>query len=295
MAYTPEVSGLVTLLGIGISWWIYIKTRNVELTYGILFFFGIELIQFIQHHFYANELEDYETCLSNVIGHTRDTPCDTYHNKILTLLAFVHFCFQPYFCHLINSSLISSCKYKDRLLIIKRLCLIGGFLLFFRYFLSFSPSLKRMDLWRQPSTEWMRGNILCTFKSQFMSHLAWSVPMADPSYFIVGVSIHSFLMYAPFVILYELDGMLMKGIILFLTGPFIASQLSKNPMEQASISTYLIITQIIIVLISLREKLFFTTTTATDANSLVVCKDFLNCQFCNEENRRRIISSKKKN
>ncbi|RYY88097.1 hypothetical protein EON63_03030 [archaeon] len=101
--------------------------------------------------------------------------------------------------------------YLDRYRIIKRLCLIGGFLLFIRYFLSFVPSLNTMDLRHQASTEWLRGNNLCTFKTQSMVHLGWSVPMADPSYYVMGASIHSFLMFAPFFVLYEKKGMILQG------------------------------------------------------------------------------------
>ena len=99
----------------------------------------------------------------------------------------------------------------DRYRIIKRLCLIGGFLLFIRYFLSFVPALNTMDLRSQPSTEWLRGNNLCTFKTSSMVHLGWSVPMADPSYYVMGASIHSFLMFAPFFALYEKKGMILQG------------------------------------------------------------------------------------
>ncbi len=44
------------------------------------------------------------------------------------------------------------------------------------------------------STEWLRGEKLCTWKGNY--HLAWSVPMADPTYNVMGAGIHSFLMFA---------------------------------------------------------------------------------------------------
>ena len=57
------------------------------------------------------------------------------------------------------------------------------------------------------STEWLRGESVCLFKTKAMWHLGWSIPMADPSYFIQGIGIHSFCMFAPFFALYEKKGM----------------------------------------------------------------------------------------
>jgi hypothetical protein len=106
-----------------------------------------------------------------------------------------------------------------------------------------------MDLSRKGSTEWLRGEILCTFKTKDMVHLGWSVPMADPSYYVMGASIHSFLMFAPFFVLYEKKGMILQGVFLFLFGPFMASLISSNLMEQASIWCFFSIAQVIIIII----------------------------------------------
>ena len=85
---------------------------------GVFFFFTMEFLQAIQYMFLATGLTD--------------PYCDNVINQVLTLLGFLHICLQPYYCHVINSSLTKSCKYKDRYMIIKRLCLIGGMLLFGR-------------------------------------------------------------------------------------------------------------------------------------------------------------------
>ncbi len=45
-------------------------------------------------------------------------------------------------------------------------------------------------------------------------HLAWSVPMADPTYVIPGAAIHSFCMFAPFFALYEKRGMVIQGLVI---------------------------------------------------------------------------------
>jgi len=104
-------------------------------------------------------------------------------------------------------------------------------------------------------TEWLRGNKLCTFKSESMVHLGWSVPMAAPTYNIMGVGLHAFLMFAPFFALYQKRGMVMQGLVLYLTGPAAAALISSNLMEQASIWCFFSIAQISIMLFMIREVL----------------------------------------
>ena len=188
-------------------------------------------LQAIQYMFLAKGLDDEK--------------CNEETNKVLTLLGFLHICLQPYFCHVINCSLTKSEKYRTQYAVVKKLCLIGGFLLFARYFLSFYPSLNVMGISdTNKSTEWLRGQKLCTFKTKNMWHLGWSIPMADPSYYVMGASIHSFLMFAPFFAMYEKKGMVLQGCFLFLFGPGLAAWVSPNLMEQASIWCFFSIAQV---------------------------------------------------
>ena len=218
-----------------------LRTNNTELASGVFFFFTMEFLQAIQYMFLATGLDD--------------AYCGNAINQVLTLLGFLHICLQPYYCHVINCSLTKSQEYKMKYGVIKRLCLIGGGLLFLRHFLSYIPSLNTMDVSDYKLTEWLRGEKLCTFKTQTMWHLGWSVPMADPSYYVMSASIHSFLMFAPFFALYEKRGMILQGVFLFLFGPIMASLISDNLMEQASIWCFFSIAQISIMLFLIRETL----------------------------------------
>ena len=86
-------------------------------------------------------------------------------------------------------------------------------------------------------------------------HLAWSIPMADPTYVIPGAAIHSFLMFAPFFAMYEKKGMVIQGVFLFVFGPYLAGLITPNLMEQASIWCFFSIAQISIMLFCIRETL----------------------------------------
>jgi uncharacterized membrane protein YwaF len=76
-------------------------------------------------------------------------------------------------------------------------------------------------------------------------------------------------MFAPFFALYEKKGMIIQGLFLFLTGPFLASVISPDLMEQASIWCFFSIAQISIMLFFIRETLIINWGRNTGHQSLV--------------------------
>lgn len=254
MCFNGYMSGGFAILGLFVAGWIHHKTNNSKLAAGVFFFFTMEALQAIQYMYLAADL--------------KSPVCNTLVNKVLTVLGFAHICAQPYFCHLINESLSGEpsrnnsaehnaklMKYRNQYAVVKRLCIIGGFLIFMRFPMSYVPGWNTADVSPAKSTEWIRGKELCTFKTESMVHLGWSVPFADATYNIQGVGLHSFLMFAPFFALYEKKGMMIQGFFLYLTGPFAASMISSNLLEQASIWCFFSIAQISIMLFLIRETL----------------------------------------
>src|SRR5205823_633901 len=83
-----------------------------------------------------------------------------------------------------------------------------------------------------------------------------------PSYNIMGTGIHSFLMFAPFVALFESGwtkifskGMITQGIICYATGPYFASLLTSNLQEQASVWCLFSIAQITLTVYRVRSTI----------------------------------------
>jgi len=277
MCFSGEMSAAFAALGLFMTWWVKTKTNNGQLAAGIFFFFLMEFLQALQYWF--------SLAASNTAAE-----CATSVNQVLTVAGYLHICLQPYFCHLINRSLTRSCKDQHRYDVVLRLCLIGGLLLFLRWPLSYLPGWNRMDLDVQPTTEWLRGKTLCTYKSAAMMHLGWAVPMADPTYYVVGASIHSFLMFAPFVALYEKKGMLIQGAFLLLTGPVFADWMTSNLQEAASIWCLFSLAQIGTMLFLIREKLLINygkgnvsvmaTSGGKKAEEGAPCRYFVDCPYC---------------
>jgi len=228
-----EMSALLSAIGLVYSYLVWSRTPYKYSAYVVLFFTSMEVLQTVQYMFIAPSL---------------DSPiCDTPINKILTLLGVIHICIQPYVANIAASALVTDEKERERYVVVKRLCLLGAVMLFSRLPLSY--------VWEQtligPSSEWLRGDKLCTFQGTY--HLAWSVPMADPSYFMPGISLHFFLMFAPSIVLYENRTRFLRTFFIIATGPVLAGLITPNLMEQASIWCFLAIAQISIMQFTLRK------------------------------------------
>lgn len=256
MCFNGWMSGGFAAVGLFAAWWIHARTCNRMLAGAVFFFFTMEFLQFVQYFFLANGLSD--------------PYCNNIINQVLTVLGMAHICLQPYFSLAISWALcqyptktntaehnLKLEKYHAQYTVMGRLCLIGGGLLFARFFpMSYVPQWNTMNInEKNPSTEWLRGPHLCTYKTAQMVHLGWSIPMADPSYNIMGAGIHSFLMFAPFFAMYHKKGMVLQGIVLFTTGPLLAAAITNNLMEQASVWCFFSIAQIATMLFLIRETL----------------------------------------
>lgn len=214
-----------------------------------------------------------------------DPKCNEIVNKVLTVLGFLHICLQPYYTHVINSSLtldpsipehsleIKTDEYRKRLevmhvkfALVRKLCIFGGILLFLRFVLFYVPGFNTMDFSNDmgvskikpmignklASTEWLRGGSICTWKGNL--HLAWAIPMADPTYNIAGTALHSFLMFAPFFVMFEKFNrgalmMFLQGAFLWALGPGLAAWFTPNLQEQASIWCFFSIAQIFVMIV----------------------------------------------
>jgi hypothetical protein len=243
MCFSGEMSGGFSMIGLFMSIWIYTKTDNLQLAIGVFYFFLMEFLQYFQYLF----IDD----------------CENKTNQVLTLAGYLHICYQPYFTHIINSALTKSPKILQMYVPILRLCLVGGTMLFLRYFLAGQadehfPGPHEIDLETgqsttdvKVSTEWLRGETLCTVSGKY--HLAWVVPMSDVSYYIPLAAIHSFLMFAPFFVIRK--NMMIQGVVLWATGPALAAYITPNLMEQASIWCFFSIAQIGVMLFLIRNVL----------------------------------------
>jgi len=211
------MSGALALVGFLVGCWAWQQTRNWKLVAGIWYFVAMETLQFFQFYW----LND----------------CKAEMNQFLTVIGFLHICFQPYFTHLFSGAFVSSEKKAAQYVVIRRLCLVMGVMMFSRYLL-FKPE---HGITKEANTEWLRGDATpCTFRG--VHHLAWSLPLHAPTYFMPSNNIHFFMMFAPYIAL-GVD-MWIHGFILFATGPLLSSFITPNLYEQASIWCFFSIGQV---------------------------------------------------
>jgi hypothetical protein len=218
MCFNQPMSGAFVVLGLLAALFVWIKGKNVPFVVGILYFVAMELLQFFQY-FWIDE-------------------CDNKINQALTVVGFLHICFQPYFTHLMNGAFSRSAETKAKFELVRRLAIVQGIWMFARFLLA--PETAPLEY-----TEWLRGDKLCTLTGKY--HLSWSLPLLAPTYFTPSNAIHCFMMFAPFLVMGP--RYLLGGLVLFLTGPVLSALITPNLYEQAAIWCFMSISQIVALVV----------------------------------------------
>jgi len=223
MCFDQRTSLIFSLLGVILTIILHKITRNYRFSVGAFYFFLMEFLQAIQYSFIDR--------------------CDDPMNKVLTVLGYLHVCFQPFFLNLIISGTNPHPDKQLEFRFVLKLTLLGGILMVSRFLLSpYTPIPYRSEC----STEWMRGDKLCTYSGNV--HLAWTVPAYEASYLASSPNLHFTLMFFPFFIIdYRL---IISGIILMLTGPILSMYITDNFHEQPSIWCFFSISQICCMVVS---------------------------------------------
>jgi len=229
MCWNSETSLAFTGLGALSAGLVWATTRNGQMTSAILFFCLMELLQSVQYYYIADKLGDPE--------------CLVYANQVLTILGYVHIQFQPFFTNLylraFRPATGKAAEHEDvAWRLVSKLCLFQCALGLAR--LGLSPNLwgapeglsDGQRAWYSQSKDWLEGEQLCTYRGAL--HLAWSLPLSQPTYFVGGMGVHCFMMFAPALCIGGL-GELDAVTFLMATGPVLAHYLTPNAHEQASI------------------------------------------------------------
>jgi hypothetical protein len=221
------MSAALALTGFAVGLWAYRETRNKAMLAGAWYFVLMEVLQFFQY-FWVGQ-------------------CDSRMNQVLTVLGFLHICFQPYFTHLFSGAFIKNEKKLAQMQLIRKMALFMGCMMFSRWVL-FTDEHKL----KSENTEWIRGDSACTFYGNY--HIAWSVPLHAPTYFMPSNNIHFFMMFIPYFAMWTWD-MWINGFILLTTGPLLSKLITNNLYEQASIWCFMSIGQVLLAIFMLRFQL----------------------------------------
>ena len=126
----------------------------------------------------------------------------------------------------------------DRYDALNRLCLVGSCLMFSRYFLSiFEPRQFSLQQQHDDEVEWMRGPILCTYSNSDLMVPIWSVPMTNAGYFTPTTSLHFLMLQAPLLVLIDNWEMLLRCIVLIVTGPVLTVWLTMAQHHSSTSTT----------------------------------------------------------
>jgi len=214
MCFTKEVT--VGMMAMNLSMALFLQLRGQSFRrYQIFYvFFLMEVLQYCQYL----TLDD----------------CGHWLNRLTTVLAYVHVCFQPVS---VNYYAFGWEPNGDVVKTVVRIGLIGGSLMVVRLpYLGISQFLSEKLSWMgnefpdnsmagTPDTcarTAMCGPQLCARTGN--AHLRWEVPLLPATYFIPGDFMHFFLFFIPILIVpghYNMDRIVML-VVSFVTGPILA-------------------------------------------------------------------------
>eukprot|EP01084_Bolivina_argentea_P229957 387976_1 len=202
-------------------------------TIQISYFIAMEFLQFLMYFVVADSLED--------------DRCNNIFNKFFTILGWIHICFQPVFCsiHMLGKGVNTPITDEQRLIFkyLTRLAFIGGiYLLIPNIIYHWDPVY--INKISYPKTDWIRGDIICTFKTSDMIHFGWSLPRYTVHYFVGNGGLHFFLMFGPYFIFGK--ERIIAGLMLIILGPVLSMYITDNVYSQPAIWCFLSILQVIL-------------------------------------------------
>jgi hypothetical protein len=209
MCFSERISLVIGLTGIASSLFIYARTNNVPASIGLLYFALMEIIQYFQY---------------KVIDR-----CGNKYNRYLTILGYIHICFQPLFFNL----WLFAFTVKP---IVQYLYMsfFGGLLLASRLFYATNKNLC------DPRNEPLCGKQTCAVSGE--RHIAWNLRLRATDWVTPSISLHFFLWIFPALSMFQLKPLL----AVLLSGPYFGYLLTNNIHERPAIWCYTFVIQVII-------------------------------------------------
>jgi hypothetical protein len=215
MCFTAAVSMVTFLFGCGVSLFLH-QQHHDTLASSVFAINFMELIQYLQY-FYIDD-------------------CEHVMNTMLTMVAYVHICFQPWMLTHFLTGCVQG-NYSRELAFTKKLCLLTAALLLARLFVVYDVC--------DPTKMQMCGKQFCTYSGKY--HLAWTFRFADPS---IGSTptwhIHLFMCWAPALVL-RCYTMLIPNIISCLIPFLLIEDINESPAVWCILCVYTFTYSILIV------------------------------------------------
>ena len=135
-----------SVVGMLFSYLFYSNGRKIA-SFCVFYFVLMEILQAFQYIFVADNLNSKQ--------------CGNFSNQFLTTMGYLHICFQPFVFNLGNSEYRNPQvreKFKERYVVILRLCFISGIYMFMNHILSLYTGMHRPE-----DGDWVVGETLCTY------------------------------------------------------------------------------------------------------------------------------------
>lgn len=212
MCFSERISLVLGLTGIASALYIYARTKNAYASIGLGYVALMEIIQYFQY---------------KVINQ-----CNNKTNRYLTILGYIHICFQPLFFNLwlFAFTVKPIVQYLH-------LSFFGGLMLASRLFFVNNNNNNNLC---NPLHEPLCGKRTCSISGD--RHIAWNLRLRAPDWVTPSISLHFFLWIFPALSMFQLKPL----TAILLTGPYFGYLLTNNIHERPAIWCYTFVMQVIV-------------------------------------------------
>ena len=265
MCFSMAMSMTLATTAFAVALYEYRCFQNRWYSIGIAYWGLMELLQGFQHIWAADASDNYAMCGNKI-------------NQILTDLGCLHIVFQPLFSCMLMMSMFRKYDPEARVQadLIFNMCLLAGCwfmindvaeMVGIRLSDTTSPAteanpnyswiMEGYDGYLGDKTPNIQGESCTYYAPTKTGHLAWVVGQWRQNYFTPSTSVHAFCMFAPFLAMPKRPFLQTLAVLLWLSGPFLASCLTKSVNEQPAIWCLYSVLQVLIFVGTVRSKKLF--------------------------------------
>ncbi|CAB9510664.1 Synaptic ras GTPase activating protein [Seminavis robusta] len=260
MCFTQGMSVTLAVASFASAWYEWRSFRSWQYSAGIAYWGLEEVIQAVQHSYAASADDDYAMCKNRT-------------NQMLTDMGAAHLVFQPVFVSFTLLSMYRKHDIEARILsdFIFKLCVLAGF-----WFVSYSwicaamgvdqsllppatedcPNYQYLyegyDGFLNKTTPNQPGSACVYYAPTETGHLAWAIPIYKQSYYFPSPSVHFFLFFGPYIIMFKKPMLQVYVFLAWLTGPILTKYLTASVNEQPAIWCFNSVAQISMYAIAVR-------------------------------------------
>ena len=262
MCFTKSMSAFLAMANFALAAYEWKNFKCLQYSLGLAYWGVMEVLQLIQHFYAASPEDNYAMCQNNT-------------NILITEVTMLHLIFQPVFICMLLMGLYRRHDITARIEadLIWNMSFFFGLWFCWPYvvpiMLRTRQDLAQRGTERCPNYDWLQigyDGILkqatpdwrgmpCTYHAPTKTgHLAWTFPMPKTTYFLPGTSLHFFLFFVPYLVMFKRPLLQLIAVLFLFTGPVLTAYITPSLHERPSLWCVYSVVEAAVYVLTVRIK-----------------------------------------